>query len=146
MRLNSLFTILSGLIILSISIGVIYGTFTLQQINRKTQIFVNTTMLGLFADWNNSEFLIHASDELQQNLTIEQLDKINSVFTQLGKLLNYHGAQGGVFRSTTSLWSVNARYKVHASFQGGQFTAIISLVEQQGKWVIGRFDYQYAFS
>jgi len=132
MRLNTFFII----VIISISLG----TLKLRQINKETREFVNITMLGLFADWNNSEFLTYTSNGFQQNLTSEQLFKINLIFQVLGNLLNYHGAQGGVSR-----WDISVRYKVHASFQNGQFTAIITLIKQQQKWAISRFEYRYAF-
>ncbi|HEW99027.1 MAG TPA: hypothetical protein ENF37_10395 [Beggiatoa sp.] len=152
MRLNSLFhnlfTTRRGFVVLlfiSITLGAGYGSFSLQQMNIEARGFVNTTMLGLLADWDESEFLIHASDDLRQQMTSEQLSKINVVFTCLGELLNYHGAKGGLFRSTAYWWHVSPRYKVLASFQGGQFVAVITLIKQQGNWVIGRFEYKYAY-
>ena len=85
------------------------------------------------------------SKELQQQMTKMQINDFNTIFGQLGELLNYHGAYGGLFRSSTSIWHINPRYKVIASFQGGQFTAIITLIKRQGKWAIGRFEYKYTF-
>ncbi|EDN65637.1 hypothetical protein BGP_5237 [Beggiatoa sp. PS] len=70
---------------------------------------------------------------------------MRNVFRHLGRLLNYHGAYGGLYRSSTSIWHINPRYKVLASFKGGRFVAIITLIKQQGKWVIGRFEYKYTF-
>jgi hypothetical protein len=152
MRLNtffhSLFTTLSGffvLLIVIVSLGIIYGTFSLRQMNIEARGFANITMLGLFADWNNRKFLTYTSSDLQKKLTDKQLQKINQVFTRLGELLNYHGASGGLFRSSISWWHVNPRYRVRASFQGGQFIAIITLIKQQGIWAIGRFEYKYVF-
>ncbi|RKZ90762.1 MAG: hypothetical protein DRR19_09140 [Candidatus Parabeggiatoa sp. nov. 1] len=145
---HRLFKTLRGflvLLIVSISLGAGYGIFGLRQMNIEARGFVNTTMLGLFANWDNSDFLIYTSDELQKNLTTDQLNQINGVFAHLGELLNYHGAKGGLFRTTTSWWRMNPRYKVLASFQGGQFVAVITLIRQQGNWVIGRFEYKYTF-
>jgi len=142
MRLNTFFITLISLtflVIISISLGAI----NLRQMDKETREFINTTMLGLFVDWNNSEFLTYTSNEFRQNLTNEQLSKINLVFQRLGNLLNYHGAQGGVSRNND--WDISVRYKVHASFQNGQITAIITLIKWQEKWTIGRFEYQYAF-
>jgi len=133
------------LIIISLSLVSGYGTFSLQQMNIEAREFINRSMLGLFVDWNDRDFLTHTSNELQQKVTDEQLQKMNVVFTRLGELLNYHGAYGGLFRSSHNWWYINPRYKVHASFQGGYFIAIITLIKRQGKWIIGRFEYKYSF-
>jgi hypothetical protein len=138
MHLKTLFTTLSVLIIISITLG----TISLRQMDNEAREFINTTILGLFADWNNRDFLTHTSNELRQNLTDEQLHKINLIFRRLGKLLNYHGAYGGV---SITRWHIRVRYKAQASFQNGQFTATITLIKRQGNWAIGRFEYQYAF-
>jgi len=146
--LYNLFATTTGFIfvlIILIVLGTGFGTLSLQQMNVDGREFVNTKMLGLLADWDTKKFLNCTSNELQQNLTEEQLDKMNFVFTSLGELFNYHGAYGGLFISTTNSLHVNPRYKVRASFQGGYFLAIIILIKQQGKWVIGRFDYKYSF-
>ena len=145
---HNLFTTLHGFLILllvSISLVVGYALFSLEQMNLDARGFVNTTMLDLFVDWDNQDFMRYTSDELQQNLTKEQLENIHVVFIRLGELLNYHGAVGSVFQSSGAWWQLVARYKVQASFQGGQFVAIVTLIKQQGDWVIGRFEYQYAF-
>jgi hypothetical protein len=146
--MNNLFTTLRSfflLIILSITLGVGYATFSLREINFEARGFINITMLGLFADWNESDFLMHISHELRKNMTDRQLQQMNGVFARLGKLLNYHGAYGGLFRSRKNWWYINPHYKVHASFQGGYFAATITLIKQQGKWAIGRIEYQYRF-
>ncbi len=152
MRLKILFynsfNTLSGfiiLLILFVSIGTIYSTFSLQQMNIEVRRFVNKTMLDLLVDWDESKFLTYTSDELQQHLTDKQLRKMNLIFIHLGELLNYQGANGSVFRSMNSWWHTTARYKVLASFQGGQFMAIITLIKENGNWIIVKFDYQYAF-
>jgi hypothetical protein len=145
---HSFFSTLRGfliLLIVSITLGVGYALFSLQQMNVEARSFINTTMLSLFVDWNNDDFMTYTSRELRKNLTPKQLENINIVFIRLGQLLNYHGAQGGVFRSPRAWWELVARYKVRASFQGGQFVAVVTLIKQQGNWVIGRFEYQYAF-
>lgn len=145
---HSFLTTFSGffiLLIIFVSLGLGYGSFSLRQMNQDARRFVNTTMLGLFADWDNSHFLTYTSEELQEHITDDQLRKMGQVFTRLGELFNYHGARGGLFRSASSWWHVGARYKVQASFQGGQFIAVVTLIKQQGNWTIGRFDYQYVF-
>ncbi len=146
--MNNLFTTLRSffvLIIVSITLGVGYATFSLREMNIDARGFVNITMLGLLADWDDNDFLRHTSNDLRQNLKDEQLQKMNVVFTRLGDLLNYHGAYGGLFRSSNNWWYINPRYKVHGSFQGGYFVATITLIKQQGKWVIGRIRYKYSF-
>jgi len=152
MRLNrlfyNLFTTLRGfalLLLISITLGSIYGSFTLQQMNQETRQFVNTTVLSLLADWDENKFLTHSSNGLRQQLTDERLLQINKVFIRLGELLNYHGAKGGLFRSGGIWWHVSPRYRVQASYQGGQLMATITLIKQQGQWTIGRFEYQYAY-
>jgi len=139
MRLKTFFITLIGLVIISISLGAI----NLRQMDKETRDFINTTMLDLFVDWNNSEFLTYTSNEFREKLTNEQLSKINLVFERLGNLLNYHGAEGGVSRN--NYWDISVRYKVQASFQNGQFSATITLIKQQEKWTISRFEYQYSF-
>jgi hypothetical protein len=133
------------LLFISILVGAAYGILSLQQMNTEARNFVNMTMLELFADWDNKDFVNRTSTELQQQMTISQLNDFNIVFSQLGDLLNYHGAYGGLFRASASIWHLNPRYKVTASFQGGQFTAFITLIKRQGKWAIGRFEYKYTF-
>ncbi len=142
---NSFVTINGFTILLIVLIFLGTSTLSLKQMNLQGREFVNLTMLSLLADWNTKKFLNYTSNELQQHLTAEQLDKMNSVFIRLGNLLNYYGAHGGLFISSTNSWHINPRYKVQASFQGGYFLAVIILIKQQGKWVIGRFDYKYSF-
>lgn len=132
-------------LLLMIIVSITYINYSVEQINRETKVFINTTMLGLLADWNEDQFLHYSSQALQQNLTQKQLNKINHVFIQLGNLLKYHGAYGGVFRSNTSWWLMNPRYTVIASFDGGEFIGIITLIKQDAKWSIGRFEYKYNF-
>jgi hypothetical protein len=152
MRLNTffynLFTTLRGfalLLIISITLGSTYGFFTLQQMNQETRQFVNTTILSLLADWDEKKFLTHTSKGLRQQLTDKRLHQINGVFIRMGELLNYHGAKGGLFRSSGLWWHVSPRYRVQASYQGGQLMVTITLIKQQGQWTIGRFEYQYAY-
>jgi hypothetical protein len=142
------FSTLHGFVILlfiSVTLGATYATISLKQMNFEARGFVNLTMLDLLVDWDNRKFMTHTSHELQQKMTKEQLYNMRNVFRRLGRLLNYHGAYGGLYRSSTSIMHINPRYKVLASFKGGQFFAIITLIKQQGKWVIGRFEYKYTF-
>jgi hypothetical protein len=127
-----------------VSIGVSYGLWSQQQMRQESQQFVNITMLGLLAGWDDNEFLGHIAPELQNHTTEEQLRDIKRGFANLGGLLNYHGAQGGLFRTGQWWWQVVARYQVQASFQRGGFSAEIVLVKQQGKWIIGSFEYEYS--
>lgn len=126
-------------LLLLIIISITYVNYSVVQINRETKVFINTTMLVLLADWDETKFFNYSSYALQQNLTEKQLNQINDVFIQLGGLLNYHGAYGG------SRWLMNPRYTVIASFDGGEFIGIITLIKQNSQWSIGRFEYKYNF-
>jgi len=132
-------------LLLLIIISITYVNYSVKQINRETKVFINTTMLVLLADWDEKKFFNYSSYALQQNLTEKQLNQINDVFIQLGSLLNYHGAYGGLFRSSTSWWLMNPRYTVVASFDGGEFIGVITLIKQNAQWSIGRFEYKYNF-
>jgi hypothetical protein len=146
--LHHFLTTLKGftlLLILFLILSIGYAIFSLQQMRNETRYFANITMLDLLAQWNENLFFIATTQELREHLTDEQLQRLDMVFTQLGELLNYHGIKGGLYRSSDSWLHIAARYKVQASFQGGQFVAIITLVKEKGHWKIGRFDYQYAF-
>ncbi len=146
MHLNTFFhNLFTIFLIVLIFLGTGYSSLRLKQMSLEGREFVNLTMLNLLVDWDTKTFLNHSSSELQQHLTAEQLDKMNSVFTRLGNLLNYYGAHGGLFLSSTSNWHINPRYKVRARFKGGYFLVVIILIKQRGKWVIGRFDYKYSF-
>lgn len=152
MRLLTVFhrflTTLNGFIFLLglfFVIGIGFSTSSLQQMNHEARYFVNTTMLNLFVQWNEDKFATFTSDEMRERMTEDQLIRLNMVFNHLGHLLNYHGARGGLYRSSASWWLMVARYRVRASFKGGQFVAVITLIKQDGRWTIGRFDYQYAF-
>jgi hypothetical protein len=133
------------LLIIFISIGIGFGTTSLQQLNQGSRQFVDTTMLSLLTHWDNHEFFTYTSNGLQQRLTAAQLQQMKWVFRRLGNLLNYQGAIGGVFHSPTAWWQVGARYKIQANFEGGRFIAIITLIKQEGNWAIGRFDYRCNF-
>ncbi|WP_069471145.1 hypothetical protein [Candidatus Marithrix sp. Canyon 246] len=133
------------LLLLLIIISITYVNYSVKQINRETKVFINTTMLVLLADWDEKKFFNYSSYALQQNLTETQLNQINDVFIELGSLLNYHGAYGGLFRSSTSWWLMNPRYTVVASFDGGEFIGVITLIKQNSQWSIGRFEYKYNF-
>lgn len=146
--LHSFLTTLKGFIILLllfIGIGIGFGTTSLQQLNQGSRQFVDTTMLNLLTHWDNSEFFTYASDRLQQRLTGIQLQQMKGVFNQLGHLLNYQGAIGGIFHSPTTWWQVGARYKIQANFEGGKLIALITLIKQEGHWAIGQFDYRCHF-
>ncbi len=133
------------LLIVSIGTGIGYSIFSLKQMHVETREFVNIAMLDLFSEWNEDEFLNYTSNRMQKKLTNAKLQEINVVFIRLGKLLNYHGAYGGLFRSKVSWLHVVVCYQVSANFQGGKFAALITLIKQHGKWVIGKFEYKYAF-
>jgi hypothetical protein len=40
---------------------------------------------------------------------------------------------------------MNPRYTVVASFDGGEFVGMITLIKQNAQWSIGRFEYKYNF-
>ena len=146
--LHSFLTTLKGFIILLIifiSIGVGFGTTSLQRLSQGSRQFVDTTMLSLLIHWDNHKFFTYTSNGLQHQLTVAQLQQMRWVFKRLGNLLNYRGATGGIFHSPTTWWQVGARYKIQANFEGARFTAIITLIKQEGNWAIGRFDYQCDF-
>ncbi|MBE9561827.1 MAG: hypothetical protein IMF12_03025 [Proteobacteria bacterium] len=82
---------------------------------------------------------------MQKKITTNKLQKINVVFTRLGKLLNYHGAYGGLFHSKSSWLHVVVCYQVSANFQGGKFAALVTLIKQRGDWTIAKFEYKYTF-
>ena len=133
------------LLIISIGAGIGYSIFSFKQMHIETREFVNIAMLDLFSEWDEDEFFNYTSNRMQKKLTNAKLQEINVVFTRLGKLLNYHGAYGGLFHSEVSWLHVVICYQVSANFQGGKFAALITLIKQQGKWVIGKFEYKYAF-
>lgn len=133
------------LLIISIVIGVGYSIFSFKQMHSETREFVNIAMLDLFSEWDETEFLNYTSNRMQKKLTSAKLQKINIVFTRLGKLLNYHGAYGGIYHSDSSWLHVVVRYQVSASFQDGKFAAIVTLIKQHGNWAIAKFEYRYAF-
>ncbi len=132
-------------LIVSIGAGVGYSIFSVKQMHSETREFVNIAMLDLFSEWNETEFLNYTSNRMQKKLTNVKLQKINIVFTKLGKLLNYHGAYGGLFNSNSSWLQVVVCYQVSANFQGGKFAALVTLIKQHGEWAIGKFEYKYAF-
>jgi hypothetical protein len=146
--LHSFLTTLKGFIILLIifmGIGIGFGTTSLQQLNQGSRQFVDTTMLNLLTHWDNYEFFTYTSNGLQQQLTTSQLQQMKWAFNRFGNLLNYQGAIGGIFHSPTAWWQVGARYKILANFEGGRFTAMVTLIKQEGNWAIGRFDYRCDF-
>ncbi len=145
---HSFLTTLKGftiLLIIFISIGIGFGTTSLQQLNQGSRQFVDTTMLSLLIHWDNHKFFAYTSDRLQQGLTQGQLQQMKWVFNQLGHLLNYQGAIGGIFHSPTTWWQVGARYKIQANFEGGKFIALITLIKQDGHWAIAQFNYRCNF-
>ena len=148
MYFHSFFSSKTSLIILlivSIGAGIGYSILSLKQMHLETREFVNIAMLDLFYEWDETEFFNYTSNRMQKKLTNAKLQKINIVFTRLGKLLNYNGAYGGLFHSKVSWLHVVVCYQVSANFQGGKFAALITLIKQRGKWVIGKFEYKYAF-
>lgn len=148
MHFHSFFSSKTGftiLLIISIGTGVGYSVFSLKQMHTETREFVNLAMLNLFSEWDETEFLDYTSNRMQKKLTDTKLQKINVVFTRLGKLLNYHGAYGGLFHSKFSWLHVVVCYQVSANFQGGKFAALVTLIKQRGNWTIAKFEYKYAF-
>ncbi|MDM8564999.1 hypothetical protein QUF74_05040 [Candidatus Halobeggiatoa sp. HSG11] len=133
------------LLIVSIVAGVGYSIFSLRQMHAETREFVNVAMLNLFSEWDETEFLNYTSNRMQKKLTNTKLQKINVVFTRLGKLLNYHGAYGGLFHSESSWLHVVVCYQVSGNFQGGKFAALVTLIKQRGDWTIAKFEYKYAY-
>lgn len=146
--IRRLFNTLSGflvLIVLVTSLSVVYGHYMQQHLRQETQHVVDTVMLELLARWNQQLFLNHASLNLQQQMRGSQLQKVNSVFYQLGELARYYGSSGNLVRvGSMWWWSLAAQYQIRATFEHGELLATVTLVKEEDTWVIDRFYYEYA--
>lgn len=129
--------------LLFVNIGLWYGYYTRESVHREVRYFVNLTLLNLLTDWSEKKFLTHASIQLRQRTSREQWQKMNTIFLQLGELLNYHGAVGKLFHVGHWWGKVVARYEVQASFQKGYFVATVTLISEEGRWKINGFYYEY---
>lgn len=139
------FTSYVVIFLLFVNIGLWYGYHIKESVHQEVQYFVNLTMLSLLSDWSEKKFLTHASLELQQRTSKEQWQRMNSIFIQLGELLNYHGAAGKLFHVGHWWGKIVARYQVQASFQKGYFMATVTLISEDGHWKINGFYYEYTF-
>ncbi|MDY6992123.1 MAG: hypothetical protein SVR94_05880 [Pseudomonadota bacterium] len=142
-RFVKVFTTYVLIITVFASLGIGYISYIQRRMGEEARQFANVTMLNLLVDWNENSFLGLSSPELRQQITSEQLHDIDLIFEQLGILLNYHGAHGQLFRSNYG-WYIAARYHVYATYQQGQFAAILTLIKRQGHWRITQFEYEYA--
>jgi hypothetical protein len=133
------------LVLVVTSSSVAYGNYMQRSLRQETQRVVDTLMLELLTRWNQQAFLNHASSNLQQQMRGSQLQKVDSVFYQLGGLARYYGSSGHLVRiGSMWWWSLAAQYQIRATFEHGELLATVILVKEEDVWVIDRFFYEYA--
>jgi hypothetical protein len=107
--------------------------------------WLDTTLLELLADWDETKFLAHSSALLIENTSTEQRESSERIFKQLGELLQYHGSSGKILEYGLFLQTTQLQYQAAAHFENGSFFVILTLIKEEQQWKIAQFYYEYAF-
>jgi hypothetical protein len=106
-----------------------------------SKAYVKQSVVAITTNWNTNELWKRASPHLLQIATRRKVARLFAAAKyRLGALRDYRGSKGQALMSVVNAHiRVSAQYIVNASFQRGDARLRVSVVKQDGRWMIEGF-------
>jgi hypothetical protein len=102
--------------------------------------FVDQTVVDITSDWDPNAFIWHVDPRTFESGDEGEIETLFQHYSQLGRLVAYHGAQGELFESEAGQF--HFRYTAEADFQNGPATLILEGIRLEEDWYLQAINVQ----
>lgn len=102
--------------------------------------FVDRAVVDITSDWDPNAFIWHVDPHTFEAGDEAEIKALFQYYSQLGRLVAYHGAQGELFESEAGQF--HFRYTAEADFQHGPATLILEGVRLEEDWYLQAINVQ----
>ena len=137
--------ILGGIFAVLIIVGVvgfIFMAITGTALDKESKAYVDDVTPKILSNLDKETLFKYSSDELKSSATSEEIDKIFSWFSKLGKFKEYKGSAGSSYvnyivgKGKQTL----GYYTAQAEFENGPATIKIIVIKKDKRWQVLQFN------